>query len=83
MNTNLDYLRQATRRYDGLMMNDPENPEVLRFKDVIIPDIRSKLTEEELLTLDVAPKKKTDKEIAEERAAEIAAMQFNVDKPSI
>lgn len=69
--SNVDYLRQAESRLSSLQINDPESAELIRFRDIIIPDIKSKLTGAEQAEYTALKAGKTREQIAADAAAEI------------
>lgn len=79
----VDNLRRAEGRLSSLQLNTPNSPEVARFRDIIIPDITSKLTADERLVYDAGKAGKTPAQLKAENDAMIAAMNENRDKPSI
>lgn len=80
---NVDYLRQAESRLSSLQINTPDSPELARFRDVIIPDIKSKFTAADQAEYAALKAGKTREQIAADAAAEIRRMNENKDKPSI
>lgn len=83
MTATLNYLRQAEARLASLQLNNPEHPELARFRDVIIPDLMSKLTADEIATRNAIKTAKTPEQIKAERLQELKDMEANRDKPSI
>lgn len=79
----LAHLLSARRRLDSISYYTPESSEIARFRDIIIPDLESKLTDLEKAELNKAASIKTPAELKAARDAEIAAMEANRDKPSI
>lgn len=48
MRTNIDYLRAADLRIQGLRIHNPNSSEYKRMTEVVRPDILSKMTVEEI-----------------------------------
>lgn len=82
MNT-VDALRIAEGRLSSLSLNTPESHETARFRDVIVPDLLSRLTAAERIVYDGAKSGKTPAQLKAENDAMIKAMNENRDKPSI
>ncbi len=76
-------LRSAEKRLDSLLINTPTSSEVARFRDVIIPDLTSQLTDVQRSEYTRLKAGKTPEQIRAEDAAAIKAMNENRDKPSI
>lgn len=81
--TALNYLAQAEGRLASLLLNSPDSPEVARFRDVIIPDLTSKLTADDIKAREAGKAAKTPAQLKAEREAEEKAMEANRDRPSI
>lgn len=80
---NINYLRQAESRLSSLQINTPDSPEVARFRDSIIPDLKGRLTDSDRTLYAALKAGKTHEQIAADAAAEIRRMNENKDKPSI
>lgn len=83
MTTTLNNLRLAEQRLSSLLLNNPDSPEVARFRDIIIPDITAKLTPAEIAERAAVKAAKTPEQIKAERLQELKDMEANRDKPSI
>lgn len=79
----LNYLVMAEKRQKSINMYHPESSEVARFRDVIIPDLMSKLTPEDIVERARVAAVKTPEQIKAERTAMLKEMEANRDKPSI
>lgn len=82
MNT-LQMLKNAERRLNGLRIHNPSSTEYIRYRDVIVPDLKTRLTEDEQAEYEIAQKGKSQQQLELESQAELAAMNENRDKPSI
>lgn len=73
----------AEQRLISLNIHQPNSTEHIRYRDVVVPDLKSHLSDEDIIQYNKAKEPKSQEQIKKDYIRMIKDMETNQEKPSI